>query len=160
MYCTLPPEKPGEGRARISFQDRSLSRRLRTDVDENPLATSETDVVEETGEVRAQPSDERRYGPRRLLACPVMMRFGNLEFPGTIRNASGGGLFVESLLLVETGEQGTVSLPGGEAIGCRVVWMRQFTHEEGPGIGLLFDGEDAAQEERARAWVTGILDKS
>lgn len=106
------------------------------------------------------PSDERRHGPRRVLARRVVLRFGDLEFPGTIKNASGGGLFVESLLLVETGERGTVCLEDGDPIGCRVVWMRQFTHEEGPGLGLLFDGADASEEARALAWVTEILGQS
>lgn len=85
------------------------------------------------------------------------MAFRDLVFPGTVRNAGGGGLFVESLLLVETGERGTVSLPGGDPIACRVVWMRQFTHDEGPGLGLVFDAADDAEEARAIAWVSDIL---
>jgi PilZ domain len=107
--------------------------------------------------VRAHPSDERRQGPRQDLARRVTMAFGDLVFPGTIRNAGGGGLFVESLLLVETGEKGTVALDGDEPLGCRVVWMRPFTHEEGPGLGLVFDTADAAEEARAVAWVADVL---
>ena len=61
-----------------------------------------------------------------------------------MRDISIGGAFFGAQLLIEVGERGFLEVDGA-TIGVEVVWLRGNAHAEGPGMGLLFDADDAAR---------------
>jgi hypothetical protein len=98
--------------------------------------------------------DERRKSSRTLTDRPAVLRAGELTLEGTIRDASAGGVFMSTHLLIEIGERGVLHLGGlgGVDIAVQVVWLRGNAHEEGPGMGLCYDDDP----ERRDAFATEL----
>jgi hypothetical protein len=85
--------------------------------------------------------DERRRSPRLSVEVAARQRAGYLTLDGVIRDASGGGVFLATQLLIEVGERGTLLIDDLE-IPVQVVWLRGNAHDSGPGMGLLFEQAD------------------
>ena len=88
---------------------------------------------------------ERRRGRRQALACPAIVRAGDLTLEGEVTDLSTDGAFVATKLLIEVGERGLLEA-GGDVIAVEVVWLRGCADGDGPGMGLAFvDGEEAGE---------------
>jgi hypothetical protein len=87
--------------------------------------------------------DERRRTSRSETAFAARLRLGDLLLEGTITDASRGGIFLATHLLVEIGERGTLEV-GDLEVAVQVVWLRGNSHVTGPGMGLTFEDGDAA----------------
>jgi uncharacterized protein (TIGR02266 family) len=85
--------------------------------------------------------------PRIAIEAPVRMRQRRLEWNGTARNLSRGGLFVETeRLLHARAELGLeVALPESStriSSTAQVIWTRPAAPAHAPGMGLRFLGLD------------------
>lgn len=88
---------------------------------------------------------ERRRSRRQALACPAIVRAGDLTLAGEVSDLSAGGVFIASKLLIEIGERGVLEA-GGDAIAIEVVWLRGCADGQGPGMGLAFVDDPQARE--------------
>lgn len=84
---------------------------------------------------------ERRRTPRTHVEVPARLRAGDLVLDGVIHDASDGGVFLSTQLLIEVGEHGTLVIDDLE-MPVQVVWLRGNSHASGPGMGLLFADAD------------------
>ena len=82
---------------------------------------------------------ERRRSRRQALACPAIVRAGDLTLAGEVSDLSAGKL------LIEIGERGVLEA-GGDAIAIEVVWLRGCADGQGPGMGLAFVDDPQARE--------------
>lgn len=85
--------------------------------------------------------------PRIPLEAPVRMRLREREWPGTARNLSRGGVFVESAELLDARAELALELalpetPLALASTAQVIWTRAPEPELAPGMGLRFLGLD------------------
>ncbi len=83
---------------------------------------------------------ERRRSGRSSVERPATLRSGELTLEGVIRDASAGGVFLATQLLIEIGERGILGLEGVE-VAVQVVWLRGNAHDSGPGMGLCYDDD-------------------
>lgn len=103
-------------------------------------------------------SDVPRGLPRVALAQPVQMKTERTSWDGLARNLSRGGVFVESLRLVEpaTEVELTMRLPETRdwlASTAQVIWTRPAVLRRVPGMGLRFLALDGSAARVLSEWV-------
>jgi len=96
--------------------------------------------------------------PRVDVSVPVLLRDSQAERPGTARNLSRGGMFIEGSWLPPEGTEFTLefSLPeAGRRLSplAELVWRRLEPAAGSPGIGVRFLGLDGRSSRDIEAFV-------
>ncbi len=101
---------------------------------------------------------DRRRVPRVRVDHTARMRVGDTLITGQILDVGVGGIFLQTLLLIETGERCTLELDDHVPVPARVAWIRGPSHPLGPGLGLAFELRDGRAERAALELVLTALD--
>jgi hypothetical protein len=99
---------------------------------------------------------DRRHAPRAVCQRDATIRIGVLQVRGNLTNMSAGGAFLRVDVLVEVGEQGSITV-GERSAEVRVAWLRGAGHPEGPGMGLTFTMGDRREEIEAVELALAVL---
>jgi hypothetical protein len=111
--------------------------------------------------------EEKRTTPRAAVDHAAQLASADLILNGRVVDVGQGGVFLATNLLIEIGEQGTLTLmdgevPVGAGVPVKVIWLRGASHPQGPGMGLAFEipVADKVTERRSLELMLEVLDKS